>query len=584
MSGIQNLGYNGNDDNDKNIQNESNNSLRHGPSLKQGRIDTNNNYVNEGQPTNEDKIINNQSSNNKTNTNMPNTPSHAKVVTTHSDLMNQPKLSQPVRRWQVWPAKNKFYCGGRIIMSLENQYFLLTIFLITAVQALFCTFDCRLTLIDLANGGGWAIFAVSMVLYILVMIFLCFAAFTDPGIIPKANKEEIERMEQLCKREENRLGNLDYNPKLGHNPSPRIIIINNVEVKIKYCYTCKIFRPPRSVHCSTCNNCVHRFDHHCPWVGNCIGGRNYHYFFWFLVFLSMMIVYVFSFTIVNLVLLTSEPNGSFWNAIKQSPTSIVTLVICFISIWSVVGLTFFHVMLACQEKTTNEDLKGQWTAAMHASDMNGVNPAKRNNPYTKGSFFANFRHVILAHKNGQMGSLIDGTAWVHPFQPLENKPQYPDEIEKYTAADRVFKETVALKELYQQHYNRYNVNNNNNNNNINNIDSSNNNQPQQHINQLNNTIIIQNNNIQNQTNYYSNQAFDDNTQNNNNNNNNDQIEPVNSVTNIQHASNISTTQIYDTPGGIINNISIINSNGKDTADQSQAQKNSDSKIMVTTQV
>ena len=36
-------------------------------------------------------------------------------------------------------------------------------------------------------------------------------------------------------------------------------------------------RPIRQ-HCHICQCCVMGFDHHCPWIGNCVGGRNQHYF------------------------------------------------------------------------------------------------------------------------------------------------------------------------------------------------------------------------------------------------------------------------------------------------------------------
>lgn len=42
----------------------------------------------------------------------------------------------------------------------------------------------------------------------------------------------------------------------------------------RLCHSCKCFRPLRAKHCRICNRCVSYFDHHCPFIYNCIGLKN----------------------------------------------------------------------------------------------------------------------------------------------------------------------------------------------------------------------------------------------------------------------------------------------------------------------
>ena len=131
--------------------------------------------------------------------------------------------------------------------------------------------------------------------------FLIKASATDPGIVParkdwKAIDLHPKYVDQdaYFYRNDGTFQPLFYYQVQKYNTAQLF--------KFKFCPTCKIWRPPRSFHCWKDEICVLRFDHHCWWIGTCLGLRNYSYFFWFISHLTVMILVAVVLGMANLML------------------------------------------------------------------------------------------------------------------------------------------------------------------------------------------------------------------------------------------------------------------------------------------
>ncbi|XP_056014091.1 palmitoyltransferase ZDHHC9-like isoform X7 [Ostrea edulis] len=312
-------------------------------------------------------------------------------VSEYSDTSSTKKMPKKmIRNWEVFPGKNKFCCDGRIMMARNTGIFYFTCILIVVTCGLFFGFDCPY----LAKNVTPAIPAFGIALFIFVMSTLFRTSFSDPGVIPRASPDEAADIERQIEVPNSTPGT--YRPP----PRTKEVVIKGQVVKLKYCFTCKIFRPPRASHCSLCDNCVERFDHHCPWVGNCVGRRNYRYFYLFILSLSILCIYIFACVLTHLILRSQEDN--FLHAMRDSPASIIEAIICFFSVWSIIGLAGFHTYLATSEQTTNEDIKGSYSAKRGQENFN---------PFSQGSIFRNCLGVLCGPTPP---SLIDSRGYVIP--------------------------------------------------------------------------------------------------------------------------------------------------------------------------
>ena len=128
--------------------------------------------------------------------------------------------------------------------------------------------------------------------------------------------------------------------------------------KLSYCTTCKHVRPPRAFHCSDCNFCVEIHDHHCPWVGTCVGYRNAKYFVLFLFWTATHSLVTFLMCCINYK--TTPVQASVKNSTYQDMLTGITMYTSLIALLLYLFFTYQLVTNNLANIASNEDLRSRW--------------------------------------------------------------------------------------------------------------------------------------------------------------------------------------------------------------------------------
>lgn len=123
--------------------------------------------------------------------------------------------------------------------------------------------------------------------------------------------------------------------------------INRIyNVKERHCGICKTIKPERAFHCTICNKCFLKFDHHNSLFNICIGFHNYK------AFIQLIVLGVCTYLMVE-ILFGIHLSYSIWKPNYLIPT-LITMTIFSLLLLYFIYLSLLFIPLLLRNETYNE--------------------------------------------------------------------------------------------------------------------------------------------------------------------------------------------------------------------------------------
>ena len=264
-------------------------------------------------------------------------------------------------------GNNKIICGNKFFVGNKYYHIFISLILLVLPTSIFISI-----LVKINTKLSISILVLMIIFFIPIIIFLFLGGCTDPGILERNNEYAYY---------DNRKSVLKLNIQ-GHM------------INLNYCYTCFHFRPPRTSHCAECDNCVQNFDHHCLWMGTCVGKRNYRYFYFVIFFTTICSLIQFFCSIGYMIHHFKYTEDKF----KSNESKYMVISLSFVCFFNLMFLIFFlaklfylHTRLLSKGLTFYEYIRNKYFVTLKII------------PYSRG-FFTNiykkiFKKIPLSRLN-----------------------------------------------------------------------------------------------------------------------------------------------------------------------------------------